>query len=135
MRLMLHYAGDIHQPLHATSRVDHEYPQGDRGGNSFKLPSKDGANNLHAVWDSIIYEFTGYPTLPFSDADWAKNGNVAKELMAKYPLEDSIAKDTNVLHWAEDSFKVSSTFLYKDIKENTPLPEDYDEKARAIAER
>jgi hypothetical protein len=26
LRLMIHYTGDIHQPLHSTSRVDKEYP-------------------------------------------------------------------------------------------------------------
>jgi hypothetical protein len=55
MRLLLHYAGDIHQPLHATSRVNHEYTQGDRGGNSVALPSVSGAKNLHSVWDSVVY--------------------------------------------------------------------------------
>jgi hypothetical protein len=63
MRLLIHYAGDIHQPLHATSRVDDNYPSGDRGGNSFPLPAKDGTKNLHAVWDSVLYEYTGYETL------------------------------------------------------------------------
>ena len=58
MRLLLHYCGDIHQPLHATSRVNHEYPKGDRGGNSLPLPTKNGANELHAVWDSIAYSQT-----------------------------------------------------------------------------
>lgn len=55
IRLMIHYTGDIHQPLHATSRVDKEYPAGDRGGNSVSLPSKEGAKNLHSVWDSVVY--------------------------------------------------------------------------------
>ena len=59
MRLLLHYAGDIHQPLHATSRVDHEYPKGDRGGNDVPLPSKVGAKNLHSVWDSVLYSQAG----------------------------------------------------------------------------
>ena len=58
MRLILHYVGDIHQPLHATSRVNHEFPQGDRGGNSVPLPSVDGAKNLHSVWDSVVYSQT-----------------------------------------------------------------------------
>jgi hypothetical protein len=71
MRLLIHYVGDIHQPLHATSRVNHEHPEGDRGGNDFPLPKKDGADELHAVWDSIIYEYTGYAKTPFTDADWA----------------------------------------------------------------
>jgi hypothetical protein len=39
MRLLMHYVGDIHQPLHATSRVDPKYPSGDRGGNDFPVPS------------------------------------------------------------------------------------------------
>ena len=55
MRLLMHYTGDIHQPLHATARVNADYPAGDRGGNSFPLPSIDGAKNLHSVWDSVVY--------------------------------------------------------------------------------
>ena len=70
MRLLIHYAGDVHQPLHATSRVNSEFPAGDRGGNSFPLTSKDTAKNLHAVWDSIIYTGTGHPTLPIPDSEW-----------------------------------------------------------------
>ena len=59
MRLLLHYAGDIHQPLHATSRVNNDYPEGDRGGNSVPLPSIQGAKNLHSVWDSVLYSQAG----------------------------------------------------------------------------
>lgn len=39
------------------SRVNDAYPAGDRGGNSFNLPSRNGAKNLHAVWDAVVYEF------------------------------------------------------------------------------
>jgi len=70
LRFLIHYTGDIHQPLHATSRVNHEYPAGDRGGNSFPVPAKDGVSNLHSVWDSVIFGFTGYESLPFTEADW-----------------------------------------------------------------
>eukprot|EP00494_Astrolonche_serrata_P031297 UN31566 len=35
LRLLIHYIGDLHQPLHAATRVDDAYPSGDRGGNSF----------------------------------------------------------------------------------------------------
>jgi S1/P1 Nuclease len=54
----MHYVGDIHQPLHATSRVDSKYPSGDRGGNDFPITSQDGAKNLHSVWDSVVFAFT-----------------------------------------------------------------------------
>jgi hypothetical protein len=63
MRFLIHYTGDVHQPLHGTARVDHEYPTGDRGGNSFPLPTKQEAKNLHAVWDSVLYEFSDDSTL------------------------------------------------------------------------
>jgi hypothetical protein len=59
----MHYVGDIHQPLHASTRVNSQYPSGDRGGNNFPVATNDSINELHAVWDSILYEFTGYETL------------------------------------------------------------------------
>lgn len=61
LRLLIHYLGDIHQPLHASSRVDKQYPKGDRGGNSFSVPSKFTAKNLHSVWDSVVYDFPDTP--------------------------------------------------------------------------
>ena len=61
--MLVHYVGDVHQPEHAAALVDSEYPTGDRGGNSEKIPSKDGVSSLHFVWDSVLYEYTGRPTL------------------------------------------------------------------------
>jgi len=37
MRLLIHYAGDFHQPLHTMEVLDKEFPAGDRGGNYFHL--------------------------------------------------------------------------------------------------
>ena len=77
LRLLIHYIGDIHQPLHATSRVDKSYPKGDAGGNFVAIPMKDGAKNLHSVWDSVIYLYTATPHMPFNAADWSTLGNQA----------------------------------------------------------
>jgi hypothetical protein len=57
LRLIIHYLGDVHQPLHCLSRVDDNFPAGDRGGNDFPLPTHYTAKELHAVWDSVLYEF------------------------------------------------------------------------------
>lgn len=57
VRLLIHYIGDIHQPLHASNRVDSDFPSGDRGGNEFPLKNHYSSNNLHAVWDSAIYKY------------------------------------------------------------------------------
>lgn len=63
LRLIIHYVGDLHQPLHAVAEVDSKYPSGDQGGNAESLPSICGAGNLHAVWDSVAYNYCGYPVL------------------------------------------------------------------------
>lgn len=40
LRLLIHYVGDVHQPLHASSRYTKKYPEGDEGGNLFYLSSE-----------------------------------------------------------------------------------------------
>ncbi len=59
LRLLIHYIGDSHQPCHSITRVDSAYPKGDQGCNFERLPSREGASNLHAVWDSVAYEEPG----------------------------------------------------------------------------
>ena len=66
VRLIIHYIGDVHQPLHSTALVDSKYPKGDAGGNFEHIPDMDEAgqiHNLHAVWDSVFNTYTGYPKL------------------------------------------------------------------------
>src|SRR5256885_14208137 len=52
---VMHLVGDIHQPLHSSSRVTpaEPLPKGDEGGNTFHL---DDNRNLHAYWDRILDE-------------------------------------------------------------------------------
>ena len=54
LKFLIHFIGDLHQPLHAS---DHE----DRGGNCIGLaPSPDGHDtNLHAYWDVGAVEALG----------------------------------------------------------------------------
>jgi hypothetical protein len=50
----LHLVGDIHQPLHATSRFSATWPKGDRGGNDVFFTVANEPINLHAYWDQRI---------------------------------------------------------------------------------
>ena len=63
--MIIHYLGDIHQPLHAVAEVDSRFPEGDQGGNLQKIPmdKASGVDELHAVWDSVIYHYPGYETM------------------------------------------------------------------------
>ena len=58
---IIHLVGDIHQPLHAASLYDGQFPKGDQGGNS-EVVLRDAryANtkaNLHLIWDSLPGDF------------------------------------------------------------------------------
>lgn len=49
---LLHIVGDVHQPLHAATRVSSANPAGDAGGNLVKL---DCAKcELHFFWDDLL---------------------------------------------------------------------------------
>lgn len=63
MRLLIHYVGDVHQPLHATARVDHEYPRGDFGGNTVHLPNKD--ESLTFMLSGILFHMNSADMHPF----------------------------------------------------------------------
>ncbi len=48
LRYLVHFVGDVHQPLHTVSDAD-------LGGNCEHVdPPIDTASNLHAVWDGVI---------------------------------------------------------------------------------
>jgi hypothetical protein len=67
LRFIIHFVGDIHQPLHCSTRVDSAHRDGDRGGNGFdvRVPNANGKlqkKNLHSYWDSGLGSFP--PTGP-----------------------------------------------------------------------
>ncbi len=54
---LIHLVGDLHQPLHATTRFTSDATAGDQGGNLVKIScSKSAAcpTELHAAWDDIL---------------------------------------------------------------------------------
>jgi hypothetical protein len=56
---LLHLVGDVHQPLHATSRFSASSRHGDHGGNSVTLCVRGHScssrfNSLHAYWDDAL---------------------------------------------------------------------------------
>src|SRR5204863_3005476 len=57
LRFIIHFVGDIHQPLHCSTRVDRNHREGDLGGNQFIIlvPGKKRGTfrneKLHAFWD------------------------------------------------------------------------------------
>ena len=51
---LLHLAGDVHQPLHCTSRFTSAQTSGDAGGNFVKVHCQHCPGKLHAFWDDAL---------------------------------------------------------------------------------
>lgn len=47
LKFVVHFVGDVHQPLHAGNRPD-------QGGNDFQVNLDGEGTNLHSVWDNRI---------------------------------------------------------------------------------
>lgn len=87
LRLLIHYVGDIHQPLHAVTRFDQRNPSGDEGGNHFPISDVEGVRNLHMLWDSVLTKFGTDLSLPLNQSDFEFLTDHASRLMQAYPPE------------------------------------------------
>lgn len=64
MLMLLHFVGDLHQPLHCTALFNEQFlpPLGDRGGNDFKIKYTSEFNKnytqLHSLFDAVAGEYT-----------------------------------------------------------------------------
>ncbi|WP_316176322.1 S1/P1 nuclease [Bradyrhizobium sp. SZCCHNRI1073] len=97
---LLHLVGDVHQPLHATSRFTSDLPDGDRGGNLVKLCESPCRNELHAFWDNALG--TGPSTRAAINA--ARKIDDAPE---------GAAANQDVHSWVGESFEIAKSSAYK----------------------
>lgn len=106
VRILIHVAGDIHQPLHAATRFSAKLPNGDAGGNLVRLGDNPIANNLHAYWDK------GAGFLMSEDRSPEFIEKKALEVEQQYPCD--IANVTlSPNKWAEESHDLAENFAYK----------------------
>ena len=88
LKYVVHFVGDVHQPLHAGF-------QDDRGGNKYQIQDFGTGSNLHALWDSGLI----------------KNLNEDTEHMAArlsaMPIP-VVAIDLDAVHAAEESCQIVS---------------------------
>lgn len=104
---LLHLVGDIHQPLHATTRITKAHPKGDAGGNSVKLFG-DASSNLHSYWDD----------LPGSDCKFcsdkvqcANRAMVLGKSLTPAAAQPAHIKKTS--EWVHESFSEAKADVYR----------------------
>jgi len=134
---LYHLVGDVHQPLHATTRYTAANPEGDSGGNGFRLKAAEGspATNLHFFWDAAAGAF-GYesPRRPLSEADRARLLKLAEEIMRESP-EATLpgVGDLEPLNWVEESNALGRGVAFAGVRENETPSAAYTEQARRVA--
>lgn len=100
LKYLVHFVGDVHQPLHAGKGSD-------RGGNLYELQADGEETNLHRLWDSTLIEKI------------APDPQVLATLVAAQPVQ---AGDLNPVAWAEASCRiVAARGFYPPHR----LPRDY----------
>lgn len=54
------------------------------------LTPKDNITELHALWDSTVYEWDEDFQQPFSDETWAQIGAISNGLRITHPMLDML---------------------------------------------
>jgi hypothetical protein len=95
-----HLVGDVHQPLHATSRFSKALPHGDRGGNLVMLCEKPCKEELHAFWDGIP-----------GDSEDPEKAIAAASALAPADATAAAIDDEDI--WIDESFKIAKQTVYE----------------------
>jgi hypothetical protein len=88
LKYVVHFVGDVHQPLHAGFGDD-------KGGNTYQLQAFGRGTNLHAVWDSALIR----------DIDPSAQ-SLANKLITKEPAAS--APNFAPTQWVSESCKIVS---------------------------
>jgi len=122
LRFLLHFVGDLHQPLHTTTN-------GDRGGNCVPVtyhdrapeqnPNGDFSPNLHAVWDTSMIR-TLMTARGLVDAR-----ALAGDIVTRHPLPSTVSplRPTRgvVAGWAQGAHALGRTLVYPRLARPIPL--------------
>jgi hypothetical protein len=111
LRYLIHFVGDITQPLHDTDNHD-------RGGNctSIRFFAGEKPQNLHGIWD---YELIARDL----DTDKSTQPQYAKRLDEAFSSHwaDWGESKSNALAWAWESHNLAETVAYADLKPQIPI--------------
>ena len=136
LRYLVHFVGDVHQPLHNVARDTDAFPTGDRGGNDFAIKPGNGLpdwnTNLHRVWDSGCGAFAA-PMRAWEPGADAVMETLAKSVAAEYSKSTLKVRAQNLdaNRWSQEGFKIAKETAYKTTDGGTPSL-DYVSKGQKI---
>ena len=99
LRFLIHFAGDLHQPLHCADNHD-------RGGNEVSVLIGAQETNLHSVWDTDVVAALG------QDPE-----HVASALGAQISSADEASWGRgSPVDWANESFRIAKHAIYRSLR-------------------
>jgi hypothetical protein len=107
LRFLVHFVGDIHQPLHCAERDD------DAGGNKVNILYLNRAKpvNLHTCWDSLIL---------ISHKGKTRSASYAENLNAKITSKQAAEwSKGSAVDWANESHAIAQKVVYHDVPKST----------------
>jgi hypothetical protein len=102
LKLLVHFVGDIHQPMHLGEKRD-------KGGNNIKLKWFGKNTNLHRIWDSDIIDSSKMSYTELTNNLPILSNSKKKEYKSS-PIEV----------WVEETHDLTKK-IYKDLPENINL--------------
>jgi hypothetical protein len=112
LMFVVHFVGDVHQPLHASFRHD-------AGGNDFQVRWHGRGSNLHRIWDSTMLD-----TAHLSAARYARKLGAERT---------PVATAGTPAEWAEESCRIDRDGgVYPDVH---TISQAYVDRELPIAER
>jgi S1/P1 Nuclease len=137
---LLHLVGDIHQPLHACTRLSSALPEGDDGGNKVTLNCTGCPTNLHKFWDDVLGVTTKLSAPPEEKGlpeEASIRAIIAFAKKLRRPNRRLAAKSSEAV-WALESFDAAQRTVYPGLVANPDgsfaLTASYQATALALAE-
>jgi hypothetical protein len=106
LRLLIHIAGDLHQPMHV-GRLE------DKGGNDIKVSWFNTQTNIHALWDEHLINFQ-----QLSYTEYANGINHTSATQRTAWQKEPVSQ------WIYESYKISEK-IYNEIKPEQKLSYRY----------
>lgn len=120
LSFVVHFVGDIHQPLHCAE-------DNDRGGNDVVVLINGDISNLHRLWDFDILRATGLDVDRYVDT-----------LLAEYEADTNllaICQTGSVEDWANESHDLARDFVYAGLPESHQVDSGFLASCRPVADQ
>jgi hypothetical protein len=116
LQFLVHFVGDMHQPLHCSDNHD-------KGGNDVKLEFLARPTNLHSLWDSGLLARMGTEDALFTQL----NGELTPKRTKSFAKGD-------VRKWAEQSHRAGQVVVYGKLPKGDAikLSESYEQSADPV---